>query len=85
MASLTETLIEEIRTAPEEVQREVAEFLAFLKSRGVPAPGDIRDVSVERAAWARLALPNLARAYGPAEPEYPDSCVKEANPLYEGR
>lgn len=25
------------------------------------------------------------RAYGPDEPDYPDSCIKEPNPLYEGR
>jgi hypothetical protein len=85
LASLTETLIEEIRTAPEEVQREVADFLAFLKSRSLLPRGDTRDESLKLAAWARLATPNLARAYAPDEPDYLDSCVKEANPLYGGR
>jgi hypothetical protein len=33
MSSLTQSLIEEIKTAPEAVQREVFDFLVFLKSR----------------------------------------------------
>jgi len=33
MSTLTQSLIEEIRTAPESVQREVFDFLAFLKAR----------------------------------------------------
>lgn len=39
----------------------------------------------ERADWLRLSAQNLARAYSPDEPDYPDSCLKEINPLYEGR
>ena len=33
MSTLTRTLIEEIKTAPETVQREVFDFLVFLKAR----------------------------------------------------
>ena len=33
MNALTDTLIQEIKTAPEEVQREVLDFLSFLKAR----------------------------------------------------
>jgi len=33
MSSLTQALIDEIKTAPESVQREVFDFLAFLKTR----------------------------------------------------
>ncbi len=33
MSTLTKTLIEEIETAPEPVQREVYDFLVFLKCR----------------------------------------------------
>ena len=33
MSVLTQTLIEEIKTAPEAVQREVFDFLVFLKAR----------------------------------------------------
>ena len=37
----------------------------------------------ERADWLALSAQGLARAYGPDEPDYPDSCLKERNPLYE--
>jgi hypothetical protein len=33
MSATTETLIEEIKSAPESVQREVLDFLIFLKTR----------------------------------------------------
>lgn len=33
MKALTDTLIQEIKTAPEELQREVLDFLSFLKAR----------------------------------------------------
>ncbi len=33
MSATTQTLIEEIKTAPESVQREVYDFLVFLKAR----------------------------------------------------
>lgn len=39
----------------------------------------------ERGDWAAIAAQSLARAYGENEPDYPDSCVKEPNPHYEGR
>ena len=34
----------------------------------------------ERDDWGRLALQNLARAYGPDEPEYSLDDIKEVNP-----
>lgn len=39
----------------------------------------------ERDELLRLAAQGLARAYGDNEPDYPDSCIKEPNPRYEGR
>ncbi len=39
----------------------------------------------ELAEWREFATQNLARAYGDDEPDYPDSCPKERNPLYDGR
>lgn len=33
----------------------------------------------------RFAVESLARVYGENEPDYPDSCLKERNPLYDGR
>ena len=39
----------------------------------------------DRAAWIQIAGQNLSRAYGEREPDYPDACVKEPNPFYEGR
>lgn len=46
-------------------------------------PGD--ELAKERADWLALAAQGLARAYGLDEPEYPDSCVKDRNPLFGGR
>jgi hypothetical protein len=42
-------------------------------------------VESELAEWREFAAQNLARAYGDDEPDYPDSCLKERNPLYDGR
>jgi hypothetical protein len=42
-----------------------------------------RAADEERAAWTRLALANLARAYGDDEPEYSHDQIKETNPEYE--
>lgn len=39
----------------------------------------------ERKDWARLALQNLARAFGPDEPEYSFGEIKQANADYEPR
>lgn len=38
-------------------------------------------VESELAEWREFAAQNLARAYGDNEPDYPDSCLKERNPL----
>jgi len=53
MNSLTRTLVEEIKMAPETVQREVFDFLMFLKSR----PSEGRDgmenlLPLAQSAWA---------------------------------
>lgn len=45
----------------------------------------LSDVDDEHEDWARLAIQNLAQAYGPDEPEYPSELIKQANPDYEGR
>jgi hypothetical protein len=39
----------------------------------------------ERAAWLRLSMEGLNRAYGDDEPEYTLDMIKEHNPDYEGR
>ena len=51
MSALTQSLIEEIKTAPESVQREVAVFLAFLKAR---EKGEGREnlLPLAESAWA---------------------------------
>ena len=51
VTSLTKTLIEEIKTAPESVQREVYDFLAFLKAR---ERGEGREdlLPLAESAWA---------------------------------
>ncbi len=81
MTALTKTLIEEIKSAPESVQREVFDFLASLKGRR----NGYAEAVEEHAAWHGLAAQGLAGAYGPDEPDYSDALLKERNPRYEGR
>jgi len=50
---LTRTLIQEIQTAPEAVQREVFDFLVFLKARQTaPAEGGENLLPLAQSAWA---------------------------------
>jgi hypothetical protein len=53
MSALTHALIEELQNAPEPVQREVFDFLVFLKSRQAAAKQDQEDLlPLAHAAWA---------------------------------
>jgi hypothetical protein len=53
MSETTQTLIEEIKTAPEEVQREVFDFLVFLKARlKAQAEGAENLLPLAQTAWA---------------------------------
>ncbi len=53
MSTLTRTLIEEIKSAPEAVQREVFDFLAFLKARHTAqAEGAENLLPLAQTAWA---------------------------------
>jgi hypothetical protein len=49
MSGLTQTLIEEIKAAPEPLQREVFDFLVFLKSR---QEGRENLLALAETAWA---------------------------------
>lgn len=51
MSVLTKTLIEEIQAAPESVQREVFDFLAFLKARQC-SEGRESLLPLAQSAWA---------------------------------
>jgi hypothetical protein len=53
MSTFTQTLIDEIKSAPEMVQREVFDFLAFLKTRA-SAQGEGREslLALAQTAWA---------------------------------
>lgn len=53
MSETTQTLIEEIKTAPEAVQREVFDFLVFLKARlNAQAEGAEDLLPLAQTAWA---------------------------------
>ena len=53
MSTLTRILIEEIKTAPEAVQREVFDFLSFLKARqNSQAEGAENLLPLAQTAWA---------------------------------
>ena len=56
------TLLKEIETAPEEIRREVLDFLSFLKSRRMPAPTG--DTSMQSIDWSDLAS-RWNRVWGP--------------------
>ena len=56
------TLLREIETAPEEIRREVLDFLSFLKSRRMPAPTG--DTSMQSIDWSDLAT-RWNRVWGP--------------------
>ena len=50
-------------------------------ARLLPAEDDgITDT--EREEWGRAAMANLARAYGPDEPDYTAAAIIEPNPHY---
>ncbi|MCX6972249.1 MAG: DUF2281 domain-containing protein [Verrucomicrobia bacterium] len=51
MSTMTEALIQEIQTAPENVQREVFDFLVFLKERP-QREGAESLLPLAQAAWA---------------------------------
>ena len=53
MSTLTKALIEEIKSAPETVQREVFDFLVFLKNRQTsPVEGGEDLLPLAQTAWA---------------------------------
>jgi hypothetical protein len=53
MSTFTRTLIEEIKTAPEAVQREVFDFLTFLKARqSAKTEGAENLLPLAQTAWA---------------------------------
>ena len=53
MSDLTHALIEEIKTAPEPVQREVLDFLVFLKAqRAAQTEGHEDLLALAQTAWA---------------------------------
>jgi len=56
------TLLREIETAPEEIRREVLDFLSFLKSRRMPVPTS--DASTESIDWSDL-VSRWNRVWGP--------------------
>jgi hypothetical protein len=51
MTALTQSIIDEVKSATEPVQREVWDFLLFLKSRRDDAKEEL--VPLAQAAWAK--------------------------------
>ena len=51
MTALTQSIIDEVKSATEPVQREVLDFLLFLKSRGGDANVDL--LPLAQSAWVR--------------------------------
>jgi antitoxin (DNA-binding transcriptional repressor) of toxin-antitoxin stability system len=83
------------RATVEEFQRNAAVLLAavergeqFVIARGQKAvarllPAEEQgETDAEREEWTLAAMANLARAYGPDEPEYREAAIIEPNPHY---
>lgn len=67
--SVKKALDELLATFPEDQLREVLNFAQFVSARQ------------EREEWRRFGIQQLARAYGPDEPEYTEADLKpELNP-----
>ncbi len=67
--SVKKALDELLATFPEDHLREVLDFARFVNARQ------------EREEWRRFGSRQLARAYGPNEPEYTEADLKpELNP-----
>ncbi len=64
--SMKTALDDLLATFPEEQLREVLDFAQFLHARQ------------EHEEWQRFGAAQLARAYGPAEPEYTQADIKLA-------
>jgi antitoxin (DNA-binding transcriptional repressor) of toxin-antitoxin stability system len=84
------------RATVEEFQKNAAVLLAavergeeFVISRGQKAVARLLPIEddgkpdAEREEWARAAMENLARAYGPDEPGYSVAAIIEPNPHYQ--
>ena len=83
------------RATVEEFQKNAAGLLAAVErgeqfviargqravARSLPAEDDGIPDAV-REEWSRAAMANLARAYGPDEPDYSAAAIIEPNPHY---
>jgi hypothetical protein len=63
--SVKEALDKVLEALPEEKLREVLDFAEFLNGRA------------ERAAWQQFGQAQMARAYGPDEPDYTSADLKK--------
>jgi hypothetical protein len=66
----------EIAKLPHQERKELMRLFFTLEQ-------DPESLDAEREDWFRAAERNLARAYGPDEPEYGPDQIVEPNPRYE--
>ena len=64
LMTVKESLERIVQQLPEQRQREVLQFAEFLAWQE------------ERAAWQQFGQAQLARAYGPSEPDYTQADIK---------
>lgn len=89
VATMSIATIEQFQSDPASLLAVVEKGEPILISRGaepiarlLPVEG-ADSLEVERQNWLRTSEQNLARAYGPDEPEYRPDQIVEANPDYE--
>jgi prevent-host-death family protein len=81
--------IEQFESDPTSLLAAVEQGEAILISRGAKPVARLLPVeqaesfTIEREDWLRAAEHNLARAYGPNEPDYRPAQIVEPNPDYQ--
>jgi antitoxin (DNA-binding transcriptional repressor) of toxin-antitoxin stability system len=85
---MSRATVEEFRKNAGALLQAVERGEQFIIARGekvvarlLPAEDDERTDS-EHEEWGRAAMGNIARAYGPDEPEYSTAAIIEPNPRY---
>lgn len=85
---MTRATVEEFQKNPALLLAAVERGEQFVIARGQKAIARLLPVEedgksdAEREGWARAAMENLARAYGPDEPDYSEAAIIEPNPHY---
>ncbi len=88
LTSMSRATVEEFQRNAGALLQAVEQGEQFIIARGQKAVARLLPVEDDagtdslREEWSRAAMANLARAYGPDEPEYSAAAIIEPNPHY---